>query len=206
MRDGWQPGEREEVRQRARDRYFAAITEYATSTRAVVADHAERELTRQARGPLPDADTLPGVDNLPDLRNVEPMRAAIASEEMASRIQAEVEQAWSAGVPRSAFTSRITSAGLTLSARAIGNAIESTGRIEAARDLAARNPGLVVKSVIRTSVRDTRRCSVCQGRHGTEYRLPEQLAEFEAMPLPDPDCEGTAVRCRCGWLIEWGRA
>ena len=203
LRDGWQPGEREEVRQRARDRYFAAIERYANATRGVVTEHAAREMERQARGNLP---TVEGeVQALPPLPDTERVRASIAAEEMASRVQSEVEQAWAAGVPRQSFASRLTVAGLTRPGKAVGNAIESTGRLEAARNLAARNPGLVIKAVVRSSVRDRNRCQVCKDRHGTQYELPRQMAEFEAMPLPDPDCLGTALRCRCGWLIEWGR-
>ena len=203
LRDGWQPGEREEVRQRARDRYFAAIERYANATRGVVAEHAAREMERQARGNLP---TVEGeAQALPPLPDTERVRASIAAEEMASRVQSEVEQAWAAGVPRQSFSSRLTVAGLTRSGKAVGNAIESTGRLEAARNLAARNPGLVIKAVVRSSVRDRNRCQVCKDRHGIQYELPRQMAEFEAMPLPDPDCLGTALRCRCGWLIEWGR-
>lgn len=203
LRDGWQPGEREEVRQRARDRYFAAIERYANATRGVVTEHAAREMERQARGSLP---TVEGeAQALPPLPDTERVRASIAAEEMASRVQSEVEQAWAAGVPRQSFASRITVAGLTRSGKAVGNAIESTGRLEAARDLAARNPGLVIKAVVRSSVLDRNRCQVCEDRHGTQYELPRQMAEFEAMPLPDPQCLGTDKRCRCGWLIEWGR-
>ena len=203
LRDGWQPGEREEVRQRARDRYFAAIERYANATRGVVTEHAAREMERQARGNLP---TVEGeAQALPPLPDTERVRASIAAEEMASRVQSEVEQAWAAGVPRQSFASRLTVAGLTRPGKAVGNAIESTGRLEAARNLAARNPGLVIKAVVRSSVRDRNRCQVCKDRHGTQYELPRQMAEFEAMPLPDPDCLGTALRCRCGWLIEWGR-
>jgi hypothetical protein len=203
LRDGWQPGERDEVRARAVERYAAALQGYASETRGVVAEHAQREMDRQVRSGVPfveaGVEVLPGAGN-----NIDP-RITITATEIASRVQGEVESAWAAGMTRRTFGSRISPAGLSLAARAIGNVIESRGRLDVAQDLAQANPGLVVTGVIRSSVRDRNRCRVCAQRHGTMYDLPRQMAEFEAMPLPDPDCEGRAERCRCGWLIEWGR-
>ena len=205
LRDGWQPGEREDVRGRARDRYMTAITSYAGRNAALVSEHAEREMRRQTQGRVSVVPQGEGVTEVAPARENERIRAAIAAEEIASRVQSEVERAWTAGVTRASFASRITAAGLSMSARSIGRARESVGRLEAARDLARQNPDLVIKSVIRSSVRDRNRCAVCAKRHGTAFDLPRQRAEFEAMELPDPDCEGSAERCRCGWLIEWGR-
>ena len=58
---------------------------------------------------------------------------------------------------------------------------------------------------VRVSIEDVRRCPHCAEYDNTTFELPAQAAEWEAMPLPDPECAGGDERCRCGWLIVWGR-
>ena len=122
-------------------------------------------------------------------------------------MQGEVERAWRAGASPRTFTSTLSARALALPAVAPANLIESEGRVLAAADMAvggeAEDLGIRPAQVVRTSVMDPNRCEVCAARSQTTYDLPQQMTEWEAMPLPDPDCEGTAERCRCGWLVRW---
>ena len=206
--DGWQPGEAAAIYDEFLPQYRAAVQGYSSKVSRAVETWAEDELRRQQRRGLPSVG--PGVGagpgELPDADRVLERigaRIDISADEIANRVQGEVEEAWASGQNRRGWVTRITPQGLTRSATAIGNAIESEGRVAAAGDVA--RPGLVVTEVIRTSVLDGNRCGVCAERDGTTYRFPEQRDEYEADPLPDPCCDGGPKRCRCGWLVVWGR-
>ena len=205
--DGWQPGEAAAIYDEFLPQYRAAVQGYSSKVSRAVETWAADELRRQQRRGLPSVG--PGVGagpgELPDADRVLERigaRIDISADEIANRVQGEVEQAWASGQNRRDWVTRITPQGLTRSATAVGNAIESEGRVAAAGDVA--RSGLVVTEVVRTSVLDGNRCGVCAERDGTTYRFPEQRDEYEADPLPDPCCDG-APNCRCGWLVVWGR-
>lgn len=186
-----------------RARYREVVEGYAQGVGDMVADEAARELRSQERDGLPAAtpsSQTPG-EGTPALQRL-PARVDIVAEAMASRVQGEVEQAWTDGQSPAAWASRITADGLTRDARSVGERILAEGRVAVGDQLA---PGVRVVEVVRSGIRDTRQCSVCRAADGTAFRLPEQLAEYDAMVLPDPDCEGGSSRCRCGWLVRWGR-
>ncbi len=213
--DGWQPGERDRVRGAAVASYVAALQSYRQATALIIGRHAADELARQVAGGLPVADVESSIaaDAMRAPSSRIDQQIQIAAETIANRVQGEVEGAWTSGIPRGAFVSAITVAGLTGAAVAVGNTVESRGRVEAARDVAEAGPaGLRIVRVIRSSVRDKNRCKRCKDRSGEIYQFPRDEAAFDDPDnqLPDPECHGNrtrgANRCRCGWLIEWGRA
>jgi hypothetical protein len=61
---------------------------------------------------------------------------------------------------------------------------------------------LVPNRVIRSSINDENRCSVCEQMDGKEYNVADFVVgnDLKLPPLPDPDCEGGAGRCRCGYI------
>lgn len=128
---------------------------------------------------------------------------------IAMRVQGEVAEAFANGARPGSWQSAITATSLAMPARAIGQVVESEGRIAAAASLAgsgrAAQMGLQLVGVVRTSVNDTRRCSICTARDGERYDLPADQREFEANPLPDPECLGGTRYCRCGYLLQWAR-
>lgn len=205
--DGWQPGEAAAIYDEFLPQYREAVQRYSTKVGRAVDTWAADELRRQQRRGLPSVG--PGVGagpgEMPDADRVLERigaRIDISADEIANRVQGEVEQAWASGQARRDWSTRITPQGLSRSALSIGNALESEGRVAAASGSASAS--LVVVEVVRTSVLDGKRCGVCADRDGTTYRFPEQRDEYEADPLPDPCCEG-APNCRCGWLVVWGR-
>ena len=206
--DGWQPGEAAAIYDEYLPKYREAVQRYATKVGRAVDTWSADELRRQQRRGLPSVG--PGVGagpgEMPDADRVLERigaRIDISADEIANRVQGEVEQAWASGQARRDWSTRITPQGLSRSALSIGNALESEGRVAAASGSASSS--LVVVEVVRTSVLDNNRCGVCADRDGTTYRFPEQRDEYEADPLPDPGCDGGASRCRCGWLVVWGR-
>ena len=206
--DGWQPGEAAAIYDEYLPKYREAVQRYATKVGRAVDTWSADELRRQQRRGLPSVG--PGVGagpgEMPDADRVLERigaRIDISADEIANRVQGEVEQAWASGQARRDWSTRITPQGLSRSAVSIGNALESEGRVAAASGSASSS--LVVVEVVRTSVLDGNRCGVCAERDGTTYRFPEEREEYEADPLPDPECDGGASRCRCGWLVVWGR-
>ena len=204
LADGWQPGERAAVYDAAVARYEARIAEYRESMIGLVGQQAADEAARAvARGLSVDAS--PGAAGALERAASESARRTAAAvqrsaETVASRVQGEVETAWTQGADRASFTTRITPDGLTREARAVGTAIESQGRL-----LAPTPEGVEVAAVVRTSIPDRSRCTVCKDRDGITFRLPEDEDTWEAWSLPDSQCKG-APNCRCGWLILYGRS
>jgi hypothetical protein len=204
LADGWQPGERAAVYDAAVARYEARIAEYREAMIGLVGQQAADEAARAvARGLSVDAS--PGAAGALERAASESARRTAAAvqrsaETVASRVQGEVETAWTQGADRASFVSRITPDGLTREARAVGTAIESQGRL-----LAPTPEGVEVAAVVRTSIPDRSRCTVCKQRDGMTFRLPEDEDTWEAWSLPDSQCKG-APNCRCGWLILYGRS
>ena len=220
MNDGWQSGEYDRVLSDAVPRYEAVIQEYTGRLQAATQRWAMDEARRQARsretsdapasGPVSEASVVSQIQQQAgklDARIESSSR--IAAREIAQRVQAEVAGASRDGKRPARWASAITAASLAKPVLATGQIIESEGRLTAAANLvqsgATQQLGLRLSQVVRTSVNDPRRCSVCEDRSGTTYDLPRQQREFDAMPLPDPDCLGGTRFCRCGWLLRWVR-
>ena len=220
MNDGWQSGEYDRVLSDAVPRYEAVIQEYTGRLQAATQRWAMDEARRQARsretsdapasGPVSEASVVSQIQQQAgklDARIESSSR--IAAREIAQRVQAEVAGASRDGKRPARWASAISAASLAKPVLATGQIIESEGRLTAAANLvqsgATQQLGLRLSQVVRTSVNDPRRCSVCEDRSGTTYDLPRQQREFEAMPLPDPDCLGGTRFCRCGWLLRWVR-
>ena len=220
MIDGWQSGEYDRVLSDSVPRYEAVIQEYTGRLQAATQRWAMDEARRQARsretndapgsGPVSEASVVSQIQQQAgklDARIESSSR--IAAREIAQRVQAEVAGAARDGKRPARWVSAITAASLAKPVLATGQIIESEGRLTAAANLvqsgATQQLGLRLSQVVRTSVNDPRRCSVCEDRSGTTYDLPRQQREFDAMPLPDPDCLGGTRFCRCGWLLRWMR-
>ena len=220
MNDGWQSGEYDRVLSDAVPRYEAVIQEYTGRLQAATQRWAMDEARRQARsretsdapasGPVSEASVVSQIQQQAgklDARIESSSR--IAAREIAQRVQAEVAGASRDGKRPARWASAISAASLAKPVLATGQIIESEGRLTAAANLvqsgATQQLGLRLSQVVRTSVNDPRRCSVCEDRSGTTYDLPRQQREFDAMPLPDPDCLGGTRFCRCGWLLRWVR-
>ena len=223
LRDGWQPGERAEVRNRAIERYKGVLDTYRDSVALVIGRHAAQEFARQIGAGV--APTAPEEGVAPSALGARDSRIdaqiEIVAEGMAGRVQSEVETAWGMGQTRRTFVPALTAAQVAAPALVIGSSVESAGRLEYARtvgaagdgrggpDVAPGPAGLRIVRVIRSSVADNNRCQHCKGRHGDTYEFPRDLDRFEEADnqLPDPNCEGArwGSGCRCGWLIEWGR-
>lgn len=220
MQDGWQSGEYDRVLSDAVPRYEAAIQDYTTRLQASTARWTMDEARRQARsrqtsdapgsGPASEASAVSQIQQQSSRLDARiESSGRIAAREIAQRVQAEVAGASRDGRRPARWASAISAASLAKPVVATGQIIESQGRLAAAANLvesgATQQLGLRLSQVVRTSVNDARRCSVCEGRSGTSYDLPRQQRQFEAMPLPDPDCLGGTRFCRCGWLLRWVR-
>ena len=93
----------------------------------------------------------------------------------------------------STLETRITDEGLAQGGTGVGHAAEQIGRMEGTEQAALRR-GLAVVGAWRSSFEDDDRCGVCRSRSDRYY-------DADDLPqLPDPDCEGTAARCRCGLI------
>jgi hypothetical protein len=206
--DGWNPDANAAAYDEFLAEYRDAVSSFASTLAAAVEGWAKAEQRAQRRAGLPTVGPnqgagpggMPSADAI--LSRIGP-RIDIAADEIANRVQGEVETAWTAGGTEDGFTSRITAGGLARPALAVGNAIESEGRVAAAGDLATND--LVITEVMRTSVLDGNRCAHCAEFDGTTFAIPEQLDDYRAMVLPDKECAGGPDRCRCGWLVVWGQ-
>jgi hypothetical protein len=211
---GARAGALEDIRTRYTERYREVIEDAAARMRDAVQRWTIEEADRQERAPgLPDArrPLAPGEtagltraagDALQRLTT----GVELAAQDIAQRVQGELERWWLAGGAWSAFESRVA---LDLPARQVMQTVESDARVWTAAEMeqtgVADSMGLQIVGVLRTSVNDGSRCTRCEAKDGTEYDLPGQTAQWESDPVPDPLCEGTAERCRCGWLVVWGR-
>ena len=217
MRDGWQTGEYDRVLSEAIPRYEAVIREYTARLEGATERWAMAEAQRQARsretpqggsGPVSEASVVSQIQGQSNrLASRIENSSRIAAREIAQRVQGEVASAVRDGERPSGWKSAIAAGSLVKPILATGQIIESEGRLTAAANLvqsgATQRLGLRLSQVVRTSVNDPRRCSVCEDLSGTTFDLPRQQRQFDEMPLPDPDCLGGTRYCRCGWLLRW---
>jgi hypothetical protein len=214
LRDGWQAGESDAVFQRFAPEYREALRRYGMDVARQVSRASVEEAVRQADAGGRSRDMALSVALFNRVSEAARERLAraesgldIAADEVGQKVQSEVERAWRAGVKPGQFRSQLGSRALVSPAAAAANLIESEGRVLAAADMVATGEAEVLgvrpARVVRTSVMDRNRCEVCIALSQTVFELPAEMAKWEAMPLPDPNCEGGADRCRCGWLVEW---
>lgn len=219
LQDGWQPGEYDGVLAQWVPSYERAIEGYTRSMGRAVEQWAADEARSQARSN--DTPSQPGsrvaamevaqsVTATADrLQDRVAQGVGMSARQIASRVQSEVSDAWRNGERASTWKSAIAAASLAAPARAVGQVVESEGRMLGAASLQssgrAAELGVQLVAVVRTSVNDQRRCPICKDLDGTRFDLPRQMFAFENMPLPDPNCLGGTRWCRCGWLMVWAR-
>jgi hypothetical protein len=213
LADGWQSGERDRIWSQFVAEYQTALTEAAGALRADVSATVLDEARRAARG---GAIATISIDNvaagqaaLAARADEQFARAAAmtqkAGEVMADRVQGEVESAILGGAAMDTWQSRITPLGLLSSGQGSRNTVEGAARVaEYANTPAAL--GLMPTEAVRSSIPDGKRCSICAERDGIRINLVSEDGDpVEIPPLPDPDCEGGASRCRCGWFVIYGK-
>ena len=127
----------------------------------------------------------------------------VAAETIANRVGGEISDALLGGADASKWKSRITPLGLADSARASRNQVEGAARVATYAD-APEAKGVVPSLLIRSSIPDGSRCSICAERDGEEVNMAGN-PDAEIPELPDPDCLGGANRCRCGWFVVYGK-
>jgi hypothetical protein len=216
LRDGWQPGEADALLAKWIPRYRDVLVGYGNGLAMNVSRAAVREAVRQGQAtPARDpalAKTMFTQVAAEAGRRMDRASAGLsmAADEICRKVQADAARAALTRIPVSTALTALASVQLGRPASGAANIIESEGRVAAAADMVAEGVaedlGLQPARVVRTSIRDLRRCEHCEQLSQTTFELPEQMAQWQRMPLPDPDCEGGAERCRCGWLVEWRRA
>lgn len=124
--------------------------------------------------------------------------AEVQARTLFQRVVGEVESDYSARGTTDGFETRITDRGLAEGAAGVGHAAEQDGRMEGAAD-AASDTGLVLIGAWRASFEDGNRCSICKSKSQVFHPI-------DSLPnLPDPECKGTASRCRCGLVPVFAR-
>jgi hypothetical protein len=218
MRDGWSPGEYDRVLADAVPRYEAVIRQYTASLQRATERWAMDEARRQARSsdtesapssPIRTSAIVAQVDRQAGRLEARINSATdLSARAVAMQVQAKVAEQVKNGARQGSLTEALPASALA-GILSVGQIVESEGRISAAASLVKSGTtaalGLRLAQVVRTSVNDRRRCSVCTKADGTTFDLPAQQAQFDAMPLPDPNCLGGTRFCRCGWLLRWVR-
>lgn len=216
LRDGWQPGEADALIAKWMPRYRDVLVGYGNGIAMNVSRATVREAVRQGQA-APARDPALARTMFPQIaaeanRRMDRASAGLsmAADEICRRVQTDAARAALTRIPVSTALTALAAVTLGRPAAGAANIIESEGRVAAAADMVtegvAEDLGLQPARVVRTSIRDLRRCEHCERLSQTTFELPQQMAEWQRMPLPDPDCEGGAERCRCGWLVEWRRA
>jgi hypothetical protein len=215
LADGWQAGERDRIYAEYVAKYQGALTANAERLRASTVGEVLLEGKRAARsgvvGATASAVETAGVSAaFAGAANAQFAAAAAltqkAGEEIADRVQGEVETAILTGAPMATWATRITAAGLMRGVSESRNVLEAAAR-SAAYSSGAEVNALVPTTVIRSSIADSRRCDHCAAEDGQRYKVADYVrgGALELPPLPDPDCEGRA-RCRCGYIGLYERA
>lgn len=198
------------IRDNYAERYAAAIDDHVEAVQKATALAANAERARRGASASPASRA-----NAPALQDwvegeVAATERAIARQAQvaANRVQEDILDQFDAGAKPEQLASRIRPSGLSSHAQSIANRAEGNGRLIDA--VVEGSQDLVPVEVIRTSVNDKRRCQTCQDRDGLRWslRTPEEVEAFAADALatvPDPECEGTERRCRCGHLVRYGR-
>ncbi len=213
LRSGYDRDRQADVYDTFRDRYAAAVTGYLDQIKAQVREQRTAERDRQSSRTTSREGLA--VDALREWARGLLGRAVahvdIIAETIASRVQSPVESAWAGGGndARQSFNPRQTSAGLAREARPVANQIESVGAVVEATEGA--EPGMVVIAAVRSSMKDGNVCKVCRASDadGRTFRFPEDNAEFDEYVNehgpPDKSCLGGRGKCRCRWVLVWGR-
>jgi hypothetical protein len=216
LANGWQAGERDRIYKQYLQEYEVALANSAGKLRQSVFDDVIDEATKS----LPDApastmspDDVVGASNaLAGAANAQSAQAAAltqtAAETIANRVQTEIENALLAGADPASWVSRITPLGLLSSATDSRNMVEAASRIGAYAQ-APTAVGAVPTFVVRSSIPDGNRCSICAAADtGERVKVADFVTPgvgLELPPLPDPNCLGGAGRCRCGWFAIYSR-
>ena len=217
LKNGWQAGERDRIYFFYLDLYSKSLSNNAAMLRASV----ESDVIDEAKRALPDApvNTMSaeavqaGTAALANASSQQFAQAAAmtqtAAETIANRVQTEVENALLAGADAATWVSRITPLGLLSSATDSRNMVEAAART-AAYAQAPAAVGAVPTYVVRSSIPDGNRCSICAAADtGERVKVSDYIsangATLNLPPLPDPNCLGGAGRCRCGWFAIYAR-
>ena len=216
LKNGWQAGERDIIYYKFLDLYSKALSNNAAQLRTAV----QGEVLDEARKSLPDApaNTMPAAEvadasaAMATMSNAQFAQAAAltqtAAETITNRVQTEVENALLAGADPATWVSRITPLGLLDSARDSRNMVEAAART-ATYAQAPTAVGAVPTFVVRSSIPDGKRCSICAAADtGERVKVSDYVTPgvgLELPPLPDPNCLGGAGRCRCGWFAIYSR-
>ena len=216
LSNGWQAGERDRIYAQYLKEYEVALANSATKLRQSVFDDVIDEATKS----LPDAPAstmspaavVGASDALAGAANAQSAQAAAltqtAAETICNRVQTEIENALLAGADPASWVSRITPLGLLDSARDSRNMVEAASRIGAYAQ-APTAVGAVPTFVVRSSIPDGNRCSICAAADtGERVKVADFVTPgvgLELPPLPDPNCLGGAGRCRCGWFAIYSR-
>lgn len=197
------------------ERYAEVIAAYLERIRSAVSEQTRQEAARaQSRGAVVPIDETPDLGVLDEYQSLRASTEAADIERiadvMASRVTSEIDSRVSSGVGTAAervarvadgYISRISVGGLTQEARGLGSRVESNGRAESAASVG----GVVPVQLVRATVWDRARCGHCESMDGVTVDLTDpQIGPDQIPALPDPDCDGGAERCRCGWIIVWG--
>jgi hypothetical protein len=194
-----------------RDEYQSAVVEYVDEVRDAANDQRAAERDRQSSrrtdrdGLSPDALRTWAAQTLVRMA----AQAMAIADTIANRVQRPIVDAWAgAGIAaRRTFDPRQTAAGLAREARPLANRTESIAAVTEAAEAAP--PDVVVIAAVRSSMKDNRVCPICRDRDGNTYRFPEDSDAFDRAVAktgpPDPQCEGGDTRCRCRWVLVWGR-
>ena len=216
LANGWQAGERDRIYKQYLREYEIALANSATKLRQSVFDDVIDEATKS----LPDAPAstmspaavVGATDALAGAANAQSAQAAAltqtAAETITNRVQTEIENALLAGADPASWVSRITPLGLLSSATDSRNMVEAASRIGAYAQ-APTAVGAVPTFVVRSSIPDGNRCSICAAADtGERVKVADFVTPgvgLELPPLPDPNCLGGAGRCRCGWFAIYSR-
>ena len=217
LRDGWQAGERDRIYFFFLDLYSKALSNAATALRTSVEgdvfDEARRSLPDAPVNQMTDLQVKQGSTALSNAASQQFAQAAAltqtAAETIANRVQTEIENALLAGADPATWESRITPRGLLDSARDSRNMVEAAARTGAYAQ-APEAVGAVPTYVVRSSIPDGNRCSICAAadtgaRIKVEDYITPDKSRLELPPLPDPNCLGGAGRCRCGYFAIYSR-
>jgi len=168
LKNGWQAGERDAIYAKFLDLYNQSLSNNAAQLRTAV----QGDVLDEARKSLPDApaNTMPAAEvadasaAMATMSNAQFARAAAltqtAAETICNRVQTEVENALLAGADPATWVSRITPLGLLDSARDSRNMVEAAART-ATYAQAPTAVGAVPTYVVRSSIPDGKRCSIC---------------------------------------------
>lgn len=196
------PDERRSLEVEYIPQFRTAIHDYADTRREKARRWGDRLLERSGAAGLITRQNI-NPETLASALSDALLRAAARVDEMAAvqartifqRVVGEIENQLSSG---GTAETRITDRGLAEGAGGVGHAAEQAGRLEGA-DESARADGLALVGAWRASFEDGNRCDHCE-------RLSQTYYELDSIPtLPDPDCAGTAARCRCGLIPVFAR-